>query len=133
MTRTAIATDEHGRHPDVRVVGVASSDTDISDLLEIHLEGLDLACHRVEDGEHVVALCRERKPQVLLLDMQVQGMAALDVIRAIRSDPALSGVRIILLACGSDQAQLDEALAAGAETSLVSVSWNELLELFRGR
>jgi CheY-like chemotaxis protein len=132
MTRTAVATDDHGHN--VRTVVVADSDDDILDLLIIILEGMDVACHRAEDGGHAVALCREHKPEVLLLDAVVHGMTAPDVCRAIRADQALAGVRVILLAARADRGCVEEALASGAETVIIKpVSPIELTEVFRGR
>lgn len=134
MTRTAIATGDYGHRHIVRTVVVAEADDDMLDLLLIVLEGMDIACHRAEDGEHAVVLCREHKPQVLLLATRVHGMTAPAVCRAIREDPSLEGVRIILRRAMADQSVLDEALTAGAETYVIPpVGPIELLEVFSGR
>ncbi len=134
MTRTAVATDDHGRGPVVRTVVVAEEDVDIRDLLLIYLEGMDIECHAAEDGDHAVALCREHKPQALFLATDVHGMTAPAVCRTIREDPSLAGVRIILRRGTALPSVLDEALAAGADTCFSApMDPTELRKLLSGR
>jgi PAS domain S-box-containing protein len=58
------------------------------------------AGHQVEtapNGEHALRMMRQRAPDLLLLDMVMPGMDGLEVIEAMRTDPALAPVPIMLV------------------------------------
>ncbi|MFK2892956.1 PAS domain-containing sensor histidine kinase [Dyella flagellata] len=58
------------------------------------------AGHQVEtapNGEHALSMMRDRPPDLLLLDMVMPGMDGLAVIEAMRVDPALAPVPIMLV------------------------------------
>jgi CheY-like chemotaxis protein len=47
------------------------------------------------DGDHALAMAREKKPDVILLDMLLPKMAGPDVLRALKSDPATAGIAVV--------------------------------------
>jgi CheY-like chemotaxis protein len=48
------------------------------------------------DGEEAVKLARERKPDLMLLDMLLPKMAGPDVLKALKNDPATQQIPIIV-------------------------------------
>ncbi len=71
-----------------------------------------------EDGEEAWKLIQEARPKVVLLDVQMPGRTGLEVLRAIKTDPALADTRVILLTASASQSQISEGLAAGADAYL---------------
>jgi DNA-binding NarL/FixJ family response regulator len=71
------------------------------------------------DGATAVDLARRAKPDVLLMDIRMPGLDGIEATRQICADPALAGVRIVVLTTF----QLDEyvfaALRAGASGFLL--------------
>lgn len=65
----------------------------------------------VKDGEAALAELARRRPDLILMDVQLPKLSGLDVARKIRSDPALSGIPIIALTSfalsGDDRRALD--------------------------
>lgn len=55
-------------------------------------------------------------PNLILLDLNMPGEGGLAVIRRVRADPGLSGVRIIVFTSSEDQAEADACYAAGADS-----------------
>jgi CheY-like chemotaxis protein len=51
---------------------------------------------RAEDGRRGLELIRTRQPDLVLLDLALPGMNGLEVVAAVRKDPALASVRIIV-------------------------------------
>jgi CheY-like chemotaxis protein len=49
------------------------------------------------DGEHALEVAREKKPDVILLDMLLPKMAGPDVLKALKSDPVTAGIAVVVL------------------------------------
>lgn len=79
-------------------------------------------CEWVPDGAaalaHLGAHASER-PLLVVLDENMPDMQGLDVLRHMRSDPALADVAVILFSSEFDPAKRDAALALGAADWLV--------------
>ena len=46
------------------------------------------------DGEKVLQIAREKRPDVILLDMLLPKMTGPDVLKALKSDPATAGIAV---------------------------------------
>ena len=66
-----------------------------------------------DDGREAVRLAREERPDLVVLDLMIPGLPGLEVLRALRSDPATAATRVIVISAWSDVG--GEALAAGAD------------------
>jgi DNA-binding NarL/FixJ family response regulator len=71
------------------------------------------------DGEQAVKLARERRPDVVLMDIRMPGLDGLEASRRILRDPALAGVRIVILTTFESDDYIFEALRLGASGFLV--------------
>jgi DNA-binding NarL/FixJ family response regulator len=71
------------------------------------------------DGAAAVELVRERRPDVVLMDIRMPGMDGLEATRAIVADPALDEVRVVILTTFELDEYVFEALRAGATGFLV--------------
>ncbi len=75
----------------------------------------------VYEGRQTLAAIRDDPPALALLDSALPGMSGFAVCQAVRADPALAGVRmlVLLLGAGSGTAEARKALALGADACLV--------------
>ena len=48
------------------------------------------------DGERALEIAREKKPDVILLDMLLPKMTGPDVLKALKKDPATAGIAVIV-------------------------------------
>jgi CheY-like chemotaxis protein len=49
------------------------------------------------DGEQALSIAREKKPDVILLDMLLPKMTGPDVLKALKKDPATAGIAVVVL------------------------------------
>jgi DNA-binding NarL/FixJ family response regulator len=84
------------------------------------------------DGGHAVALTREHRPDVVLMDLRMPDVDGITATRRITADPALAGVRVVVLTTFDDDENVLRALRAGASGFLVKdVEPPELLQAIR--
>lgn len=98
---------------------VADDDADIRDLVAFKLRqsGHDIVA--VGDGAAAVAACQDSPPELVVLDVMMPGMSGLDACRALRLDPALATVPVILLTARAQEADIEEGFSAGADDYVV--------------
>jgi signal transduction histidine kinase/DNA-binding response OmpR family regulator len=74
----------------------------------------------VADGEAALAASRQGPPPDLVLtDVMMPGLDGFGLLRALRADPAMEGVLVILLSARAGEEARVEGLAAGADDYLV--------------
>jgi len=73
----------------------------------------------VADGFAAVKLARERRPDVVLMDIRMPGLDGIAATREIARDPALAGVHVVILTTFGLDEYIFGALRAGAAGFLV--------------
>jgi CheY-like chemotaxis protein len=67
------------------------------------------------DGHEALALTREHRPQIAILDWMMPGLSGIDVCRAIREDPDLAGIQVVMMTARSGFDSENEAREAGVD------------------
>jgi DNA-binding response OmpR family regulator len=70
------------------------------------------------DVDAALALLRAHVPAVVLLDVMLPGGSGLDVLRAIRADPAVSSARVVIVSAWQSADDRQTALELGADAFL---------------
>jgi CheY-like chemotaxis protein len=70
------------------------------------------------DGNEALALAKELRPALIVLDMMMPGKSGLDVLEQLRADPALSGTPVLMLSARAQAADRAAAAASGADRYL---------------
>jgi len=67
------------------------------------------------DGEEALAAIREKKPDLVLLDVMMPKLDGFEVCREIRANPEWNDVHIIMLTAKGRDAEKEKGLALGAD------------------
>ena len=94
---------------------VADDDIDIRELVEFKLASLGHQITAVADGRAAVDACRAERPDLAVLDVMMPGVSGLDAIRAIRADPGLAGLPVILLTARAQESDVENGFDSGAD------------------
>ncbi len=86
----------------------------LRELMKVAL-GSDYHYLEAEDLPRGFELLRAHAPSVVLLDIMLPGGSGLDLLRAARGDPALDGVRIVVVSAWQTPEDRRAALELGAD------------------
>lgn len=109
---------------------IVEDQAEIRHLIQITLGMNDYEVHEADTGPAGLDLARTLKPDLVLLDVMMPGgMTGFEVCQAIKADPSLAGVMVMMLTALGAVADIDSARDAGADAYWVKpFSPGELLE-----
>jgi CheY-like chemotaxis protein len=108
----------------------ADDDPDILALLALRLERAGFRVVQATDGEQALTLARELHPSVAVLDVMMPRLMGIEVLEALRADPATHDLRVILVSARAQQNDVERGLAAGANAYLAKpFQASDLIEL----
>ena len=93
--------------------------SDIRRLIRITL-GKSFEVIEAEDGVTGLALARHERPDLVVLDVMMPGtLDGLQVLDAIRADPALQGTRVIMVTARGQAHDYEAGMARGADAYFI--------------
>ena len=98
---------------------VADDERDIRDLLTFKLGQAGYTVQAVGNGTLALAAIEADPPDLAVLDFMMPGLSGIDVLRKIREDGRLSGVRVILLTARARDADVDAGFVSGADDYII--------------
>ena len=120
-------------HSGQHVVLVVDDDPAQRDLLTRFLEREGFSVRTAADGRTGIELARTQHPRAILLDVMMPQMDGWSVLSALKADPDLATIPVVMVTFVNEPG-LGESLGA-AETVLKPVEWDRLksvMERFRG-
>ncbi len=99
----------------VRQVMVIDDDAAILDLIEKTLRHTQVGCFAVRDPTRALALAREHKPDMILLDIVMPRLNGLDLLRQLKQDPETCEIPVFMMSGANNR---DLALQLGAQSYL---------------
>jgi two-component system, OmpR family, response regulator MtrA len=95
---------------------IVDDDTALAEMLGIVLRSEGYEPVSCPDGDRALAMFREHKPELVLLDLMLPGTDGIDVCRQIRAE---SGVPIVMLTAKTDTIDIVVGLESGADDYVV--------------
>lgn|SRR6266508_1350228 len=100
--------------------------------LEILLRRAGYETAATGDGEEALDLIRRDRPDVVLLDIMLPKRNGYEVCRAVKADPAISSIPVIMLTAKGQEVEILKGLELGASAYIAKPFGNaEVLEAVR--
>jgi len=97
------------------LVLVADDDEDILMLVTMRLRRDGWEVVQARDGAQALEAARERRPVVAVLDVGMPTLDGLGVVEALRADPDLAEIRVLLLTAKAQEQDVRRGYEAGAD------------------
>jgi DNA-binding response OmpR family regulator len=108
---------EAGSNPKPTVL-VVEDETNIRDLVCLHLGLEHVSCVEAADGDTGLRLAREQRFDLVILDLMLPGLDGVTVCRAIRRDSANADTPILMLTARREESDKVVGLDSGADDYL---------------
>lgn len=98
-----------------KIILTIDDEEHIQDLLEYNLEKSGYDVLRAETGEKGLAILKTMQVDLVLLDYMLPGMDGIEVLKAIRSNPEMAPLPVIMLTAKGDEIDKVLGLEMGAD------------------
>jgi len=82
--------------------------------MRLVLEHEGFVIREAADGASALAMVREQPPDLMFLDLNIPGASGADVLQEVKSDPATSDVRVIIVTATGEEGR-NYVLSLGAD------------------
>ena len=94
---------------------VIEDEPDLRDILLYHLGREGFSIESTHDGFEALQLVRRQRPDVVLLDLMLNGLDGLSVCEQLKADPVSAGLHIIIVSARVTEEDVLGGLARGAD------------------
>ncbi|MCS6864591.1 MAG: response regulator [Gemmataceae bacterium] len=107
---------------------IADDNPSNADLLDAHLDGTEFETKVVSNGEEAIAVAREWKPDLILLDVMMPRLSGFEVCSRLRADPATREIAILMITALDQSSDVGKAVEAGTDDFITKpINKTELL------
>jgi two-component system alkaline phosphatase synthesis response regulator PhoP len=94
---------------------IVEDDPDILDLISLYLRKAGHTVDTLSQGSSVLSRLRTEPADLIVLDLMLPGMGGLEICQALRNDPSMAKLPIIMLTARSDETDRVAGLELGAD------------------
>jgi two-component system, OmpR family, phosphate regulon response regulator PhoB len=94
---------------------LVEDEPDVVDLLRFHLRRGGFKVLTAATGNEGLEAVRQNLPDAVILDIMLPGMSGLEVCRALKADPALAAIPVLMLTAKGDVKDRVKGLETGAD------------------
>jgi len=102
-----------------KTILLVEDEDDIAALIAFSLEQEHYQTLRAASGEEGMALARQNKPALIVLDLMLPGMDGLEVCKRLRNDPSTALIPVLMLTAKSEETDIVVGLELGADDYVV--------------
>ena len=101
--------------PAAATVLLVDDEPDVIDLVRYRLQGAGHTVIAAGDGLSALRLARERRPDLIVLDLMLPQMTGQEVCRRLKSDPDLAAIPVVMLTARGEPPERVAGLEIGAD------------------
>ena len=94
---------------------VVDDEADLVELIGMNLERHGHDVISAGNGHDALKLARERRPDLILLDLMMPGLDGIEVAKRLRADDATRGLPIVMLTAKTEESDVVAGLGVGAD------------------
>jgi chitooligosaccharide synthase NodC len=102
-----------------KLVLVVDDEQDVRELVARKLQASGFQVVTAENGQRALEVLAQQQPDLMLLDVMMPGLSGFDVCRSVKEDRGDSAPPVIFLSARSQDEDISEGMAAGAEDYVV--------------
>lgn len=102
-----------------KTILIIDDEAELLKLLDYNLTKAGYLAISAKDGPAGLSMARKQAPDLIILDVMMPGMDGWEVCKALRGDPALAGVPILMLTAKAEEADRVLGLELGADDYVV--------------
>lgn len=107
----------------VRKILIVDDEVNNRLLLTTILEHAGYEVAEASDGAQALGLARSSRPDLVIIDLNMPGMGGLDLIKALRADPAIADARLALYTATTADASMEQFMeTAGVDCVITKPS-----------
>ena len=116
-----------------KIILVVEDDKSYASSISTKLLEEDFDVSIVKDGDEAMKSARERKPDLIFLDIILPIRDGFDMLRELKSDPVLQNIPVLVVSNLGQEKDVEKARALGVVEYLVkaNVSLNEVVEIIK--
>jgi CheY-like chemotaxis protein len=103
--------------PSSRIL-IADDNEQNIELLDAYLSGLDVETAVAVDGQETLEKVSSFQPDLILLDIMMPKFSGFEVCSQLKSDPATSGIMILMVTALNELGDIERAVEAGTDDFL---------------
>lgn len=107
-----------------KLILIVEDEPPLSEVLQDHFENEGFRIIVAKDGEEGLMLALSKKPDMILLDINLPKLNGLDMLKQLRTYEAGKSIPAIALTNLNDTKEVNEALASGVSDFLVKADWS---------
>jgi two-component system phosphate regulon response regulator PhoB len=98
-----------------RCVLLADDDAGLRRLIGTTLGTEDFDLLQATDGEEALAIARQKRPELVLLDVNMPKLDGFEVCRSLKSEPETAGIKVVMLTARGTDVDRAKGREAGAD------------------
>ena len=107
---------------------IIDDSTDITEVIRVYCETIDVECDTITDGGSGLSAIRENQYDLVLLDFAIPIFTGLDVIKSLKADGVLEKTNVVVFTASSDPRMFEEIKNSGVKEILKKPCGIEELE-----
>lgn len=119
---------------DKKTILIVEDDKFLRELIAQKLSREGFGVLEAVDGEQGIEQIREKKPDLVLLDLILPGMDGFDVLAKIKEEPTLAAIPVVILSNLGQRDDIERGLQLGAKDYLIKAHFTpgEVIDKIKG-